>query len=170
MRKAPEGCISGNIAAYFYNKLRMKNTKLLLLALIVALASCAQPKALQYKGVDRVFIGSVSTKGLQLGMDLKLYNPNDFPMTFRDADLKAYINSRPAGTARMLSSQEVPARDTFVLPVAISLDINNVLGNAVDLLTQREVNVKLDGTVRAGRGGFTLPVRVHYEGRQKVKF
>ena len=149
----------------------MKNlSHYLLLFITVALASCARPAALQYKGVDRVFIGSASTKGLQLGLDLKLYNPNDYAMTFRDADLKAFINSRPAGSAQMLSSQEVPARDTFILPVTIALDINNVLGNAVDLLTQREVNVKLEGTVRAGKGGFTLPVRVRYEGRQKLQF
>ncbi len=149
----------------------MKNINLTgLFALIIFLASCARPKALQYTGVDRVFIGSVSTQGLQLGLDLKLYNPNAYSMTFKDADLKAYINSRPAGTAKMLSAMEVPALDTFMLPVAISLDINNILGNAVDLITQREVAIKLEGTVRAGKGGFVVPVRVQYEGRQKIKF
>lgn len=142
----------------------------ILVAFLITLASCARPVALQYQGVDRVFIGSISTKGLQLGLDLKLYNPNPFAMTFKSADLDAYINSRPAGSARMLSSQEVPARDTFILPVTISLDVNNVLGNAVDILTQRDVAVKMEGTVRASKGGFTVPVKVRYEGRQKLKF
>lgn len=150
----------------------MRNIKrlLFLFAVTFVFASCARPVALQYQGVDRVFLGSVSTKGLQLGVDLKLYNPNDFSMTFRDADLKAFINSRPAGSAKMLSSQDVPARDTFILPVTIALDISNVLGNAVDILTQRDVNVKLEGTVRASKGGFVLPVKIRYEGKQKIKF
>lgn len=147
-----------------------RNSFYILIALLITLASCARPVALEYKGVDRVFIGSVSNKGLQLGLDLKLYNPNPFSMTFKDANLNAFINSRPAGSAQMLSSQEVPARDTFILPVTISLDVNNVLGNAVDILTQRDVNIKMEGTVRASKGGFTLPVKVRYEGRQKLKF
>ncbi len=150
--------------------MRKNSFYLFIASLIITLASCATPAALQYKGVDRVFLGSVSTKGLQLGLDLKFYNPNPFSMTFKDADLNAYINSRPAGSARMLSSQTVPAQDTFILPVTIGLDVSNVLGNAVDILTQRDVAVKLEGTVRASKGGFTLPVKVRYEGRQKLKF
>lgn len=141
-----------------------------LLFLSLFFAACATPAPLQYKGVDRVFLGSVSTQGLQLGLDLKLYNPNAFSMDFRDADLQAFINSRPAGKAKMISSQTVPATDTFILPVTISLDVANILGNALDMLTQKDVMVKLEGTVRAGKGGFTVPVRIHYEGRQKLKF
>ncbi|RYD53404.1 MAG: hypothetical protein EOP52_04530 [Sphingobacteriales bacterium] len=148
----------------------MRNIRLLLAAFVFLMASCARPVALQYKGVDRVFLGSVNAKGLQLGVDLKLYNPNSFPMMLKNADLQAFINNRPAGTANLLSSQEVPALDTFILPVTISLDASNLLGNAVDLLTQKEVLVKMEGTVRAGRGGITVPLQVRYEGKQKVKF
>ncbi len=148
----------------------MKKAYSFLLFLSLLLASCASPAPLQYKGVDRVFLGSVSTQGLQLGLDLKLYNPNAFSLVLRDADLQAFINSRPAGKAKMLSDQTVPARDTFTLPVTVSLDVANILGNALDMLTQKDVMVKLEGTVHAGKGGFVLPVRVHYEGRQKLKF
>ena len=136
------------------------------------LLSCARPQALQYKGIDRVSLGSVGTQGLQLAFDVKLYNPNPYALRLVGADLDAYINSRLAGKAGLLSSQDVPATDTFILPISVSLDAANLLGNAIDLLTQKEVMVKLDGKVRAGKakGGPVLPVRVRYEGRQKVQF
>lgn len=136
------------------------------------LLSCARPQALQYKGIDRVSLGSVGMEGLKLAFDVKFYNPNPFALRLKDGDLSTYINSRFAGKAELLSSQEVPALDSFVMPIAVSLDAANLLGNAIDMLTQKEVMVKLDGRVRAGRlkGGPMLPVRVRYEGRQKVKF
>ncbi len=136
------------------------------------LLSCARPQALQYNGIDRVSLGSVGTQGLQLAFDVKLYNPNPYALRLVGGNLDAYINSRFAGKAELLSSQDVPAADTFLLPISVSLDAANLLGNAVDLLTQKEVLVKLDGRVRAGKkkGGPVLPVRVRYEGRQKVKF
>lgn len=150
----------------------MKNSLLAFGFLILLFASCARPQALQYRGVDRVFLGSVNSSGLQLGVDVRLYNPNEYDLFLRGADLKAYINGRPAGKADLLSSTSVPARDTFSLPVTVALDASNLLGNAIDVLTQRDVLVRLEGTVRAGRGskGIALPVRVRYEGRQKVKF
>ncbi len=150
----------------------MKNRLPLFGLLVLFLAACAKPQALQYKGVDRVFLGSVDSKGPQLGVGVKLYNPNDYPMILKKGDLEAYINGRPAGKADLLSATTVPARDTFVLPVTVSLDASNLLGNALDMLTQKDVLVRLDGTVRAGRGnsGIAVPVRVRYEGRQKIKF
>jgi LEA14-like dessication related protein len=149
----------------------MKTRLLAFFALVViGLGSCARPQALQYKGVDRVFLGSVSTTGLQLGMDLKLFNPNNYDMLLKGADLNAFINGRPAGKANLLSSTTVPANDSFTLPVTIGLDVSNILGNALDILTQKEVGVRLEGTVRAGKGNFAVPVKVRYEGRQKIKF
>ena len=136
------------------------------------LLSCARPQALQYKGIDRVSLGSVGTQGLKLAFDVKLYNPNTYALRLVGGNMDAYINSRFAGKAELMSSQDIPALDSFVMPIAVSLDAANLLGNAVDLLTQKEVMVKLDGRVRAGKrkGGPVLPVRVRYEGRQKVQF
>ncbi len=150
----------------------MKKLLYAVTAVALTAASCAKPQALQYKGVDRVFLGAVDSRGPQLGLDIKLYNPNDYPMTLKNGDLQAYINGRPAGKADLLSATTVPARDSFSLPVTVAINTSNLLGNALDVLTQKDVLVRLDGTVRAGKGngGFSVPVRVRYEGRQKIKF
>ena len=61
----------------------------------------------------------------------------------------------------------VPASSTFLLPVKLIADLKSVLPNAVALMSNDEVNIRLKGNVKAGRG-VMINIPINYEGKKKL--
>jgi LEA14-like dessication related protein len=134
--------------------------------LIIVLASCANPKDLIYHDVKNFTVGDISLNP-EVGMDVEFYNPNSYGMTLKDANLDLYINDKLVGHATMEEKFKVPAADTFLLPVKLKADLNGVLKNALQVMSNKEMNVKLKGTVKAGRT-ILVPIHINYEGKKKL--
>ena len=145
--------------------------KLILFALVIILGigmnSCSTPpKALVYQDVKnfRLFALSLSP---DVGMDLQFYNPNNFNLTLRDAKLDVFINERQVGTTTLTSQFSVPAVDTFLMPVRMKVDLTSLFANAYSILSNREVDLRIVGNVKAGRGIY-LNIPINFRTRQKL--
>lgn len=139
----------------------------LLILSIICLASCTEPKQLVYQDAKNFRIGKLSFNESEVGMDLQFFNPNNFAMTLKDANIDVYINNSFIGKAALSSAFNVPAKDTFLMPVSLNADLTNIFQNALQILFNKEVEVKLDGTVTGGRGVFfTIPIK--YQGKEKL--
>ncbi len=140
-----------------------------LVAIVVAsmmVLSCSNPQDLQYLDVKHIKIKEISmTPEVELGV--QFYNPNKSGMTMKDANIDLYINNEKVGKARLIESYDVPGLDTFILPVTMKTDLKSILPNALALLVNKEVEVQLKGTVKAGRGVF-VPIPIRYKGKQKL--
>lgn len=137
----------------------------LILSLLL-LAACGNPKELVYQDVKNFKVHQLSLNP-EVGMDVQFYNPNTFGMTLKDANIDVFINDQPIGKAVLTSSFKVPGQDTFLMPVKLNANLSNVFANAIAILANRNVKVRLDGNVMAGRGVF-ITVPIHYEGIQKL--
>jgi len=135
--------------------------------LIVSLASCSQPQQLVYQDVKNFRIGKLSLDQPEVGMDIQFYNPNNFGLTLKDATIDVYINNQFIGKAALSNTFEVPAMNTFLMPVALTADLKNIFPNALQIIFNKEVDVRLQGNVRAGKGVF-LNIPINYQGRQKL--
>ena len=102
-------------------------------------------------------------------MDLRLFNPNKYPLKLKDADVDVFLNGNKLGTMLLSECFPVPGLDTFSMPVTLDVDLKNVLPNALQLLMNPEVDIRLEGSVKAGRHGVYLNVPVHYEGKQDLR-
>lgn len=130
------------------------------------LASCANPKDLVYQDVKNFRVNKISLNP-EVGMDVQFYNPNKYSMTLKDADVDLYINNKLAGHATLDKRFNIPASSTFLLPVTLVADLQNIIPNALSLLANEEVNVKLTGHVKAGKGVLvSIPIR--YEGKKRL--
>jgi len=138
------------------------------LILLVGMLSCSQPKQLVYQDVKNFRIGNLDVTQPKVGMDLQFFNPNNFSLTLRDAQIDVYINDQFIGHGNLSSSFQVPAADTFLLPVILSANLKNVFSNALAIVFNKEVKVRLQGSVKAGRG-ILLTVPIYYEGVQKLQ-
>lgn len=103
-----------------------------------------------------------------LNIDLKLYNPNKYALMLKSSDVTVYIDKTHVGQAYLRDKQLIPAHDTFVLPVVLSVDLLHIIPNALQLLTKKEITLKLEGNVRAGRHGIFMVLPVNYEGKQRI--
>lgn len=134
--------------------------------LILVVASCANPKDLVYQDVKNFSVKKISLNP-EVGMDVQFYNPNKYGMTLKDADINLYINNTLVGHAVMDEKFNVPAADTFLLPVKLITDLSGVFNNALSLMSNKEVTVKLQGSVKAGKG-VLVRIPISYEGKKKL--
>lgn len=146
----------------------MKRVTLLILIPLFVLAffSCANPKDLVYQDVKNFRLMELSMKP-KVGMDVQFFNPNKFGMTMKDADIDLYVNGKLVGKAKLANTYNVPANDTFLLPVNLTADLQQILPNAMAILANNTVDVELKGYVKAGRGVF-VNIPINYKGKQEL--
>lgn len=132
----------------------------------VLLLSCANPRDLEYQDVKNFRLLEMSMNP-KVGMDVQFYNPNKFGMTMKDADIDLYLNGKLVGNAKLANIYEVPANDTFLLPVNLTADLQQVLPNALAIIANNSIDVELKGHVKAGRGVF-VNIPISYKGKQEL--
>ncbi len=148
----------------------MKLKLTILFLSLLTIVSCATQKEvrnLQYQEVKNFRLAKLDLDRPEVSMDVQFYNPNNFGLTLKDAKLDLYINNAFIGSASLTRSFSVPGMDTFLLPVTLVPDFKNVFPNALQVLFNKEVDVRIQGSVKAGKGLF-ITVPINYEGRQKL--
>lgn len=149
-----------------YNTMYSKTLNAIMVLSVVLFAACASPKDLVYQDVKNFRVGKISMRP-EVGMDVQFYNPNKYGMTLKDANVDLYINNKLAGHAMLDKKFHVPASSTFLLPVTLVADLKNILPNALTLLANEEVNIRLTGNVKAGKG-VMVNIPINYEGKKKL--
>lgn len=129
--------------------------------------ACRAPQAIQYQQVSSVRIMHVDIGQPELGMDLKFYNPNAFAVDVKDMDIDVFLNDNYLGKARLSKPMLAPAMDTFLLPVALSAQLKQIIPNALQVLSKQEIDLRLSGFLRVGKGVY-MKVPVNYKGKQKL--
>lgn len=151
----------------------MKNL-LLIISSVLLLASCARPKPLIYKDVERVSVRNAGLTSVTLKIEMKIYNPNKYSLLLKDPHIGVYINDKHLGDATIDDKYAMPANDTFLLPAIFTVDVLTVLPNAYQVIRNKEVTLRLDGSLKAGvrhhigKGGIFIGLPVHYEGKQRI--
>ena len=129
---------------------------------------CGTPLMPEWAGVDNVKVSQVGLSRSTLNLDLHAYNPNNYVLILRAMDLDISIDNRRMGHTAMDSLIRIPARDSFQIPVSINVEMKNVFNNALSLAFKDSVDLKLEGSVTAGRPGLLLKRKVQYEGKQST--
>jgi LEA14-like dessication related protein len=140
--------------------------------LTLFLAACAKPKDFDYLGISDLKVINVGLKQSTVGVNVKYYNPNKYPVTMKHADVDVYVNNNYFGKTILDSTIHISGRDTFYLPVKLTVEMN---ANAMGLMQsfgqgQREFQIRMEGNARVGRGGFYINYPIKYEGTQKLAF
>jgi len=147
----------------------MKYSGFFLLLIIVCTCSCRQPKQLVYQNVQNFKLKQAGLQQTEVSLDIRLFNPNNYGMKLKDADVDVFVNGNRLGKMQVNEFFAVPGLDTFSMPVMLSVDLKNAVPNVLQLLLSPEVDIKLAGTVKAGRHGVYVRVPVNYEGKQDIR-
>ncbi|MEI8278649.1 MAG: LEA type 2 family protein [Bacteroidota bacterium] len=147
----------------------MKNIRSLVWALlaICLVSSCAHPKDLVYQDIEHFSVSKLALSKSTLSLNIKMFNPNTYGMKLKNADVDVFINDRYLGKMMMDTLFTIPRLESFLLPVSLQVDMKNILPNALQLLLDNEVTVKLQGHVKVGKHLY-VTVPVNYEGKQKL--
>jgi LEA14-like dessication related protein len=113
---------------------------------------------------------SIGSKTSTVSADLFYYNPNNLGLQMKRAELDVYIDDRFLGHSLLDTLIIIPKKDTFSIPVIMEVEMKNLFPNAFSLLTKTEVNLRIEGTAKIGKGGVFLNIPVKYQGKQQIRF
>lgn len=140
------------------------------LSFLLILSACSSPKPLVYQDLRNFRVHNVSVQQITLVAELKFYNPNGYGLSLKNGNVDAFFNDKYLGKATIDERTAIPARDTFLLPVSVTADLRSLLSNALGILSKQntDVMVRLQGSVKAGKGGIFVNVPVNYSGKQRL--
>lgn len=139
-----------------------------LILTLLGMTACRQPEIPKYQALENFSLGKIGMNETVVSADLKYYNPNNYDLQFRRADLAIAINNRAVGNTILDTLIRIPKKDTFYVPVQMKVNMKQLLGNALSLLMNNELDIKVNGTIRMGRSGFFMNIPVNYQGKQKI--
>lgn len=141
---------------------------LIAVAIVGIIASCTKPKDLEFVDIQNLHVVKWGLSESLVGLDVRFYNPNNQTAQLKDAEAKVYVNSTYLGDTRMDSTVSVPRKDTFSVPLLLKVKTAQVISKVVESLSDTTVNIKVDGTVKLGKGGVFLTYPISYDRMQKV--
>ena len=124
-----------------------------------------QPK---YFGYQNFRFEKMGLKNNILAADVKLYNPNRYPLQLKSASMDVYMNNSYLGHSSLDSLIILPAKDTSYVPLRLEASTKDILSHSFKIFMNPDVKIKITGNAKAGRGGFFINVPIDYEGMQRI--
>lgn len=140
----------------------------LLLLLLAGLLSCGSIQAPEFKNVDNIRLEKLGMKGSTLFAEVHYYNPNNTRLVLKTASGEAWVDGHYLGKFSVDSLVHIPARGLFSLPVTLQADLGKLLLNSFSSLLGGEINIRIKGKARVGKGFFFINYPIEYEGKKKL--
>ncbi len=149
----------------------MKRLIFTLPVMALVFASCSAYKDVQepeFRDVQNVRVIDVGLLQTKAGADLVYYNPNKFAVTLSSARGDVYIDDHFLGRFDLEEKVTVEKRSEFVIPAVLKVDNLGAIKNQQDILKKKEVKIRIDGTARLTKMGFSKTIPIKYEKMEDV--
>lgn len=148
----------------------MSKKYILPIALILALvaSSCGKVQAPEFRSVERFRLKNLGLQEATLGFDVRYFNPNTFGLTVKETDLNVYVDTTYMGKFVQDRDIDVQNNSDFIIPLSGTIPLKKALQLNLKDIGNRDVLIRADGTVKAGKAGIFTTRPVHYEGKHRL--
>ena len=136
--------------------------------LTILLISCSSPKELEYREIRNFKVDKLGLKTSTLKTDLVFFNPNNFGLQLKKFDLDVFVDNNFLGHTTNDQLVAIPKKPEFAIPVKMDVEMKNLVKNGFNALVNKEVTLKVVGTIRAGNGTISKNFPINYEMKQNL--
>lgn len=147
---------------------RRFNPTLFLLAFGFVLAGCGHLQDPEMKGIENVKINRLGLKESTVFLNIHYYNPNNFRIKLKKAEGDAWVDGNPLGHFSMDTLVHIMPRSDFRLPVKLKMDMAHFTENMSAAFLGKQVQLKVKGMARAGKGFVFINYPIEYEGKESL--
>lgn len=133
------------------------------------LVSCSKPKPVSFAGYRNL---RISHEGFATGivrLEVAFYNPNPFPMKIKETALQVSLDQQPLGEITQDSLSQMPARDTFLMPVSFKVNLLDLVGKVLGASSRDSVLLEATGACKIGRNGVFMKFPLHYRSKEILR-
>ena len=131
-------------------------------------AGCKQPQPPQYLGIVNIRLARIDAVQTNVSGDVKFFNPNPYQLELKKAEMDIYLNDKLANHYLLDSTINIPANDSFWVPVLLRINPQAIFSNALQAVINDQVNIRLDGHARVKKGGLGFRVPIQYTETERL--
>ncbi|MBF4985672.1 LEA type 2 family protein [Nonlabens mediterrranea] len=140
-----------------------------LLSILFLLTSCEDAyEEIVFIEIKNVKIKNATSELVQLSGDCTLFNPNPVGLDLTKAKFDVYVNGRKTAEINQDLDVKMPANQEFILPLNATMSPKDFYGEkgrglldaTLQILVKQKVDIKYNGSIRAGKGIVTFEVPV----------
>lgn len=135
---------------------------------VIIISSCTKPKDLEFVDIQNIRMIKWGLSESVVGLDVRLYNPNNQQVKLKDVLAKVYANSTYLGDTQTDSVITIPRKDTFAIPLTLKIQTASAIAKVMETLSDTAVIIKVDGNVKMGKAGVFINYPIRYEQAQKM--
>ena len=139
---------------------------------LIFLSSCSSMKDVrepEYRDIRDIRLVEAGLLKSTAGMDLVYYNPNDFGVTLADARGSIYIDGEYLGRFHIDDKVSVRKHSEFVVTALVEIDMIGAVKNHRDIFQKKEARIRIDGTARVSKVGFSKQIPISYESVENIE-
>lgn len=118
-----------------------------------------EPEFRDIQNIKMIDIGLLQSKA---GAEIIYYNPNNFNVVLSSARGDVYIDNQYIGRFEIEDQVSVKKRAEFIIPSILKLDNISAIKQR-DIYKKKEVLIRIDGTARLTKTGFSKEIPIKYE-------
>lgn len=155
----------------------MKKNLLFLVVLFTTILACTKDQIFkdpEFRDISEVEILSANLDSVIVTANCTMYNPNIIPLDLSNMDFNVRVNEQESGTVQQTMTAQMPSKSEFTFPVRFAFspkevwgeDGSSLIGLGLQIFANKEFDLYMEGTVKAGAKG--VFVKVPFEHEQKV--
>lgn len=138
------------------------------LALIV-LAGCTKMKEPEFRRIDNFRLKNFGLQEAVIAFSVVYYNPNNFGVSVKEAGAEVYLDTIYLGKFVQDSIVSVKKNSEFSIPLSGAVSFQTILNMNLQDLSQREVLLKANGSVKVGKAGIFITKPFNYQGKHRLE-
>lgn len=147
-------------------------TNIILLVLSFSLFSCFKYEDVQILDVTNIRILNLTTKKIEVGVDMHIVNPNNYKISITDSDLELIIKNKKIGTAKIKEKIELPKKSDQIHHISIITDTKDIVSGAIpvllSLMFDDSIELQVKGEIRAKAKSISKNFPVDFKERVKL--
>jgi LEA14-like dessication related protein len=143
--------------------------KLLPFLALVMLAGCTKIKEPEFRRMEGFHLKNFGLQEAVIAFNVTYYNPNNFGVTVKEAGADVYLDTIYLGRFVQDSIVGVKKNSEFSIPLSGSVSFQTVLNLDLQKLSQREVLLKANGSVKVGKAGIFITKPFNYQGNHRLE-
>lgn len=113
------------------------------LFLTILLSSCNYENV-EVTAVKEIKLSDINAKSLKISGEVKISNPNPYPIRIKTIDADVFINEKKTGKARLLERIRIPSNSHGFVQAKIETEIEGGSLNLLPLILQSALSGKAD--------------------------
>ena len=147
----------------------MKFERLLPFFAMLLLAGCTRIKEPQFRRIDNFHLKNIGSRQAVIAFNVTCFNPNNFGVTVREAAAGIYLDSVYLGNFVQDSSTGVNKNAEFSIPLSGTVSLQAILNLNLQKLSQRQVLLRANGSVKIGKAGIFIEKPFNYQGKHSIE-